>query len=479
MQSQRTRCMWALLVAIAITLCHQTHSVAQTPNKAVAYGDVKNLVQAGLDEAIIHNVLEKSPTTFTLDAEQERELRSLGASDNLISELKGNRSGGTPVRELSDLAIVLDCSGSMAEQTSGGQLKMDVAKTVVTDLIERIPNSLYVTFIVYGHDKRLGCRAVSVARPLASLGSEGKSGLRSYIAMLQPASKTPIALSLDAARRELAKRDAKCGLILISDGKETCGGDPQAEARRLVKELDCTFGVNVVAFDVDEEGTQQLREVAEQGHGRFSEASNTTELKKAIDELVEEVEERAEEPLITRKKSLTSALEVKPWNLRGFPKLQEIKVFKKGNIYSPNTTGDHAIVQKITDFSKAVPLEAGSYELWYKAEGASYQVKFGEVEIPAMTKVTLNGNRIASAIKVPKPDLEGFGELETLWVSTTGTSYPTNPGYWIQMDKQFDAPLMVAPNVEYDVYIRFKGSSGTPLARKISVSGGEMHVIGE
>jgi hypothetical protein len=480
MRHSRHSFLLALVAAVAVSLLSSSQAFAQTPKKAVSYDDVKDIVQSGLNETIALKLIDGSPTLFTLSAKQEQELRSLGASDKLIGALKKNK-GGTPVRELNDLAIILDCSGSMAEQTSDGQVKMDVAKQVVTDLIERIPASLHVTFIVYGHDKVNACRRVKVARPLSPLGDDGKSELKSFIAQLQPVSKTPIALSLDTARQELAKRDAKCGLILISDGKETCGGDPQGEAKKLVEQLNCTFGVNVVAFDVDEEGTQQLQEVAEKGEGRFYEASNTAELEKAVGGLVKEVEERAVEPTVIQEKSLVSAIMIKPWNIKGFPKLKEVFVYKKGANEDPIWSGELLnLEQKITDFTKATLLTAGTYDLWYRAEGTQLVVKLGEFKLPERTKITLNGNKLVAAISVPEPELEGLGKLEAVSVVHAGKTFASTEIFQPQQYvKKYGAPMLVTPNVGHDVYLTVKGGEPVRIQKNVTAKGGELRVIGE
>ncbi len=78
--------------------------------------------------------LEKSPTLFTLDATQVTELKRAGASENLVTAMqqgRQSRTGTSP--KITDFAMVLDCSGSMGEQTRDGQVKIDVAKRVVSE----------------------------------------------------------------------------------------------------------------------------------------------------------------------------------------------------------------------------------------------------------------------------------------------------------------------------------------------------------
>src|SRR6516165_12296397 len=110
--------------------------------------------------------------------------------------MQKNRSAVGKASDVSDFAIILDCSGSMRERTKDGPSKMEAAKEVVTRLIHDIPNGLGLTFLVYGHDAGLKCRAVKVVRPLGELDDAAKAELKHFIARLQPVGHTPIELAL-------------------------------------------------------------------------------------------------------------------------------------------------------------------------------------------------------------------------------------------------------------------------------------------
>ena len=156
---------------------------------AITYQDVLKLLELGLDEPTILKRLEASPTHFTLDAAQVAELKKANASEAVLAAMRGRR---TPARSggprLTDFAIVLDCSGSMGEKTTDGQSKMVEAKRVVSELVNRLPEGLRVTLIVYGYDRDLNCQAVKVARSLAPLDA-----CNAQVAALQPVGGTPIA----------------------------------------------------------------------------------------------------------------------------------------------------------------------------------------------------------------------------------------------------------------------------------------------
>ena len=95
----------------------------------ITYDNVKQLLELGIDEQAIVERLAASPTIFTIDAIQERELQDLGASKTLFAALRGERPAPAKAGEkVTDVAVILDCSGSMNELTSDGKLKIDVAK---------------------------------------------------------------------------------------------------------------------------------------------------------------------------------------------------------------------------------------------------------------------------------------------------------------------------------------------------------------
>jgi len=259
---------------------------APDAGKAVSWKQLIALLET-LGEEKTAEVLAGSPTLFTLDAEQERTLREkYRVSDEFLAAVRGDRARAPSKKvEVTDVAVVLDCSGSMKEQTSDGEPKMEVARRVVDDLVASIPNGLGLTFVVYGHDKRSECRAVEVLRSPDALDDATKGELRSMIARLQPVGQTPIALALRTAGAELAKKTGQCGLVLISDGKETCHGDPAAETAALVRNLDLAFGAHVIGFDVDAEGRAQLEEIAAVGQGKYYDAKNAEQLTEAVADL--------------------------------------------------------------------------------------------------------------------------------------------------------------------------------------------------
>ena len=118
------RTLWCLALAAALS----TPAPAQPPAKAVTFDDVLKQARAGQSPA---DILSNCGTVFTLTADQKEELAKANAPAALIDALQVKRMA---IGDVTDFVVILDCSGSMADEIAKGQTKMDVAKRVVGDL---------------------------------------------------------------------------------------------------------------------------------------------------------------------------------------------------------------------------------------------------------------------------------------------------------------------------------------------------------
>lgn len=287
-------CAGLAILAACQSLPAQSPQSSTAQANAVTFKGVRRMLQRGDSEEEILGTIKRSPTRFVLSADDEEKLRSDGASDPIIAALKMGPQSDSPQR-LDDLVIVLDYSKSMQEPTTDGKTKMEVAREVVSRMVEAVPDKLNVAFVIYGHRADQPCQAVAVIRDLAPLNQDGKEKLLRAIQRAQPVGKTPIALSLRSAGELLEGRDSNCGLVLISDGKETCNGDPAGEAARLASRLKVTFA-HVVGFAVDDEGRAQLRDVADKVHGTYDDASDAESLARAMASINQGIDESVNPP---------------------------------------------------------------------------------------------------------------------------------------------------------------------------------------
>lgn len=165
-----------------------------SPPPLITFESLVDLLDNGIDSETIIVRLQKSAATYTLSPAQEKQLRDSGASDDLIAAMKSGAKVASTAEPISDLAIVLDASASMHEQTADGRTKLETAKEVVSELVRKIPAGLNVSMVVYGDAQ--GCSSVKVLRPLAELKAADREPLVAQIEALSAVGNTPIALSL-------------------------------------------------------------------------------------------------------------------------------------------------------------------------------------------------------------------------------------------------------------------------------------------
>ncbi|MEM7301488.1 MAG: VWA domain-containing protein [Pseudomonadota bacterium] len=184
----------------------------------------------------------------------------------------------------SDILFVLDGSGSMWGQIQG-VAKIATAKNTMVELMDDVPADARVGLMTYGTTSKSSCADVSL---LNGLGAS-RSDIKASINGLKPLGKTPIQRSLIEGISLLSKAeptDVQKSLVLVSDGIETCDGDP-CKIAATSQFLGVTMKIHVVGFNVDSEARKQLECIAEQGKGRYFDASDTEGFEKAMGEVVQ------------------------------------------------------------------------------------------------------------------------------------------------------------------------------------------------
>ena len=95
---------------------------------------------------------------------------------------------------------------------------------------------------------------------------------------------TPLSQAISKARDILTNYSSKeytNKIYIVSDGIETCDGNPVKAAQSL-QDSNIQATVNIIGFDVDDDGVRQLKQVAEAGKGEFIQVSDKTELETQI-----------------------------------------------------------------------------------------------------------------------------------------------------------------------------------------------------
>jgi von Willebrand factor type A domain len=197
-----------------------------------------------------------------------------------------------------NVELILDSSGSMADETNTGEPRIDAAKRALNDVIDAIPDDqpgINVGFRVFGHEgnntqagRAESCQSSELTVPIDGVD---KDALRAEVEEYAPVGWTPIALSLERATADFppASDTVENAAILVTDGLETCDGDPCAAAT-AIKESDAAVTVYVVGLGLNEEELRITSCIAENTGGQIVGAQNAEELSAALFTFLEELE---------------------------------------------------------------------------------------------------------------------------------------------------------------------------------------------
>lgn len=196
-------------------------------------------------------------------------------------------------QKMKNIAIHIDSSGSMNGQVSGG-VKMDLAKNAVKKFAAGFPDETPITLRTYGHkgtgddkDKQLSCSSTEV---MYETNTYNEQNFSAALNKFKPSGWTPIAASIKAGYDDLktkADENTENILYVVSDGIETCDGDPVEEARKLANS-DLQVKVNIIGFNVDDEGQRQLKAAAQAGNGQYYTVNSKVELENTLTKLMGE-----------------------------------------------------------------------------------------------------------------------------------------------------------------------------------------------
>lgn len=188
-----------------------------------------------------------------------------------------------------ELNILIDASGSMAEKI-GAKTKMQLAQEALATLVNSFPDDAKVGLRAYGSqsDKSLqDCKDTKLLVPISTINKES---IKSESSKLAPKGYTPISYSLEQAYGDFGLSDTQRYIVLISDGEETCGGDPCQTAKDLATKGVKTT-INTVGFNVDSKTKEQLICTANATGGTYQDATNLDQLNEGLKQATKRVRE--------------------------------------------------------------------------------------------------------------------------------------------------------------------------------------------
>ena len=188
--------------------------------------------------------------------------------------------------------LILDASGSMNAKLPNGETRMAVAQRAIKGVAGFIPAQAQLSLRMYGAQssaRQKNCRDTHSAVPFGP-ASAGASVITASVDGAKAQGYTPIAYSLDQGANDFPADAKERVIVLVSDGKETCQGDPVVAAKALAAKR---ITVHTVGFVVDTAARGQLQSIARVTGGTYFDAPVGPELpdtlKKALNACTQRV----------------------------------------------------------------------------------------------------------------------------------------------------------------------------------------------
>lgn len=190
-----------------------------------------------------------------------------------------------PPSSTEPLLLIVDFSGSMNEKIEG-ERKIVLAKKAVDDFLKEYPNGAPLGVMLYGHRRSKDCEDIELISPISSDTTTKVSTLRSKLVDLKARGETPIAQALIQSIPYFNSKPGR--ILLVTDGREECGGDICAAARKLAQN-EINLRVDIVGFKLASAERESLSCVTKITGGTYYDASDGDTLRKSINSSADEL----------------------------------------------------------------------------------------------------------------------------------------------------------------------------------------------
>jgi len=303
-------------------------------------------------------------------------------------------------QNLPTIIFVFDASGSMWGRL-GDKVKIDAAKDVMTRLLSELPAEVSVGLVAYGHRRKGDCTDIEMlTAPERGGGGKTAEGIRKLV----PKGKTPLAASLSQVGAYLKQQEGDATVVLVSDGIETCGGDPCNVAKQL-REQGIKVVIHVVGFDVSGPAVEQLQCIAREGGGQYFQADTAESLAAALSAVSDHVvkgttlPEPPPKPVVETAGTKTKRVKVSGPGTIALAPAPWVLMPPKYWLLVDAETGQEAARSSLD----TLRVKPGTYQIvWRQSEHGSGEVKLSEVvTVEGGDKITVALN---TGIRITLPE---------------------------------------------------------------------------
>ncbi len=173
--------------------------------------------------------------------------------------------------------LILDASGSMNAKLPNKETRIAVAQRAIKGVAGFVPAQAQLSLRMYGAQsaaRQKNCQDTHLAVPFGPAAASSAS-ITAAVDGAKAQGYTPIAYSLQQAANDFPTDAKERVIVLVSDGKETCKGDPAVAAKSLAAK---GITVHTVGFIVDTAARGQLQAIARVTGGTYFDAPVGPEL---------------------------------------------------------------------------------------------------------------------------------------------------------------------------------------------------------
>jgi hypothetical protein len=185
------------------------------------------------------------------------------------------------------IEYILDASGSMNEALPDGTIKLALTRDLLAGHLQAFLPETNIGLRAYGHriDYQQTAESCQDIELIAPVERGNLPAIVAWLREFRALGMTPLAESVRQAMDDFVFEPARINsIVMLSDGIETCEGDPCGLVRNLVAE-GINFTIHVVGLDVDQPARDQLSCIAYTSGGTYHDARSEQGLREALAEI--------------------------------------------------------------------------------------------------------------------------------------------------------------------------------------------------
>lgn len=185
------------------------------------------------------------------------------------------------------ILFLLDASGSMQSKwgTGSTETRWHSARNILTEMVDNLSQrkDVEIALRVYGHQSMLTMKDCKDTQLEVGFSLNSMSYIKTRLQTLSPKGVTPIAYSLEKAAADFPDNKGRNIIILMTDGEESCGGDPCAVANAL-EAKNIVLKHFVIGIGVEESARQAFDCI-----GSYFQAQDPVALKNTLNLIVNKI----------------------------------------------------------------------------------------------------------------------------------------------------------------------------------------------